>query len=132
MDATRRKILLGTGGALAAVALAARAAAGAARASVPLLSIYVAGTAYHAAGEAASTLRPGDSLALQREQQNDYDPRAIAVRTRSGAKLGYVPRTDNHALANLMDAGFNVTARVQKILPDRRQPDIRLDVFMTL
>lgn len=132
MDAARRHILRGPGGALGAVALAAPAAAGVAQASVTLLSTYVAGTAYHKAGEAAATLRPGDVLALQRERRNDYDPRAIAVRTRSGVKLGYVPRTDNHALANLMDAGFDVSARVQRILPDRRQPDIRLDVFMTI
>ena len=132
MDATRRNILLGTGGALGAVAVAAPAGAGVAQASVALLSTYVAGTAYHDAGAAGSTLRPGDWVALQRDQRNDYDPRAIEVRTRSGVKLGYVPRTDNHALANLIDAGFDVSARVQRILPDRRQPEIRLDVFMTL
>jgi hypothetical protein len=131
MDPTRRNILLGTGGALGAVALAAPAAAGVAQASVALLSTYVAGTAYHDAG-AAATLRPGDPLMLRREPRNDYDRRAIEVRTRSGLKLGYVPRTDNHALANLMDAGFDVSARVQKILPDRRQPEIRLDVFISV
>lgn len=131
MDATRRRILLGTGGALGAVALAAPAAAGAARERMALLSTYVAGTAYHDALAAAS-LRPGDPLALRRERRNDYDPRAVEVRTPSNAKLGYVPRTDNRALASLMDAGFDVSACVREIVPDRRQPEIRLDVFLTI
>ena len=47
-------------------------------------------------------------------------------------KLGYVPRADNQALANLMDAGFELAARVHEILPDRRQPDIRLDVLILI
>lgn len=131
MDPTRRNILLGTGGALGAVALAAPAAAGAARERIALLSTYVAGTAYHDA-LAAGSLRPGDPLTLRREQGNDYDPRAVEVRTRTGAKLGYVPRTDNRALASLMDAGFDVSARVREILPDRRQPEIRLDVSFSI
>ena len=132
MDPVRRNILLGTGGALAAVALARPAALAAPKAEVMLLSTYVAGTAYHDAAVAASTLRPGEPVTLQREQRNDYDRRSIAVRTRAGVKLGYVPRADNQALANLMDAGFDLTARLHEILPDRRQPDIRLDVLILI
>ena len=42
--------------------------------------------------------------------ENDWDGRAVSVWTRSGEKLGYVPRVDTKALANLMDAGFRVSA----------------------
>jgi len=123
--------MLGAGGALGGAALAAPAAVAATRGEVALLATYVAGAAYHQAQEAAATLNAGDRLVLRREPGNDYDPRAIEVRTRSGAKLGYVPRVDNHALASLIDAGFEVTARIRRITPDRRQPDIRLEVLLT-
>jgi HIRAN domain len=132
MDQIRRNLLLGAGGALAGAVVAAPVALAGANGEVALLSTYVAGTAYHAAPAAAPALRPGAPLALQREHGNDYDPRAIVVRTWSGAKLGYVPRVDNHALARLMDAGFAVTARVREVRPDARQPDIRLDVFLAV
>ena len=69
---------------------------------------------------------------LQREPRNDYDQRAIAVCTRAGAKLGYLPRVDNHALSNLMDAQFEVTARIRSVAPDPRQPDILLEVFLAV
>ena len=129
--------MLGAGGALGGAALAAPAAAAlAAPAAVPrevaLLAAYVAGTAYHEAGQAAAMLHPGDRLMLRREPRNDYDARAIEVRTRAGAKLGYLPRIDNHALASLMDAGFELTARIRAIAPDPRQPDIRLEVTLTV
>lgn len=124
--------MLGAGGALGSAALAAPAALAAGRSEVALLATYVAGTAYHQAHEASATLRAGDRLVLQREPRNDYDPRAIEVRTRSGAMLGYLPRVQNPALASLMDAGFEVTARIRRITPDRRQPDIRLDVALTV
>jgi hypothetical protein len=133
MDRTRRSVLLGAGGALGgAAALATPAPLGAAQDETRLLSTYVAGTAYFEGREVAPLLRPGDVLALHREPRNDYDPRAVAVRTRSGAKLGYVPRVHNHALANLMDAGVEVTGRVREVVPDGRQPDVHLDVFLTV
>jgi hypothetical protein len=99
---------------------------------VALLSSYVAGTAYHEAHEATADLCTGDLLALRRDRSNDYDPRAIEVRTRSNHKLGYLPRIDNQALASLMDAGFWVSARVREVVPDRRQPDIRLEIFLSV
>jgi len=132
MDQIRRNILLGASGALGGAALAAPGALAAPRDEVTLLSSYIAGTAYHRAGEAAAALRPGDRVTLRREPGNDYDPRAIAVCTPSGSKLGYLPRVDNHALASLMDRGFEVTARVHEVVPDRRQPDIRLKVFLAV
>ncbi len=131
MDPIRRSILLGAGATLGGAAVATPAARAASRSEVPLLSTYVAGTAYHQAGEAAATLQPGEPLALRRDHRNDYDVRAIEVRTRSDRKLGYLPRIDNHALANLMDAGFRLSARVRGVVADRRQPEIRLDVFLT-
>jgi HIRAN domain len=130
MDQVRRNILLGTGGALGGALFAAPTVLTAEGKEVVLLWTYVAGTAYHAA-DAASALRAGELVLLHREHLNDYDARAIAVFTASGTKLGYVPGIDNRALASLIDSGFHLSGRVRKVVPDHRQPDVRLDVFLT-
>lgn len=131
MDPIRRNLLLGASATLGGAALAAPAAA-VTKDEVALLSSYVTGTAYHDAGETAAGLRSGDLLTLRRDRCNDYDPRAIEVRTRSDRKLGYLPRIDNHALASLMDAGFPVSARVREVVADRRQPEIRLEICLSI
>jgi hypothetical protein len=123
---------LGMGGAFGGMALAPAVPAADAPATVGLLATYVAGTAYHQASAAMPGLRPGDRVDLRREPENRYDPRAVQMRTTSGAMLGYVPRTDNQALCNLMDAGFRLEGRVSSLSPDRRQPEIRVDVLLVL
>lgn len=133
MTQMRRDFLVGTGAAFGGMALAAPAVAAAdAPAKVGLLATYVAGTPYHEASTSIPGLRPGDRVDLRREPDNRYDPRAVQVRTVSGALLGYVPRTDNQALCNLMDAGFRLEARVGWLSPDRRQPEIGVDVLLVL
>ena len=132
----RRALVLGAGGAIGGSLLASAALAAGPRPEatreVTLLSTYVAGAAYHGAAERAPRLRPGDGLELRRAPDNPYDARAIEVRTDDGAMLGYVPRIDNQALANLMDAGFRPTARVRAVVPDPARPEIRLDVSVAI
>lgn len=48
----------------------------------------------------------GDGLKLVREPENPHDHKAIAVNTLNGVKLGYIPRSENHALAEIMDNGI--------------------------
>jgi hypothetical protein len=133
MSHIRRDFIVGMGGALGGMALAAPAVPAAdAPGKVALLATYVAGTPYHEAPASLRGLRPGDRVDLRREPDNRYDPRAVEVRTASGAMLGYVPRTDNQALCNLMDAGFRLEARVRSLSPDRRQPEIGVDVLLVV
>ena len=46
-----------------------------------------------------------DRVQLLREPKNEYDEYAIVVKDSKGRKLGYIPRTQNHVFARLMDAG---------------------------
>ncbi len=46
-----------------------------------------------------------DRVQLLREPKNEYDEYAIAVKDSKGRKLGYIPRSQNHVFARLMDAG---------------------------
>jgi hypothetical protein len=48
---------------------------------------------------------PGSALTLRREPGNEHDPSAIAVRTASGAQLGWVPREVAAQVAPGLDAG---------------------------
>ena len=71
----------------------------------------LAGYRYHSAPALAAQFHPGDTLELIREQDNPHDANAVRVEWR-GNKLGYVPRTDNAALAWAMDRGETVNAKI--------------------
>jgi len=71
----------------------------------------VAGFQYHDGESVWQHLSPGDALQLTREPDNPRDRRAVAVHWH-GAKLGYIPRTDNCAVSQLLDSGQPVAARI--------------------
>ena len=111
----------------AIVALALAAAAAQAQ-SVKLLvqSSPLAGFRYHEAAAVWKELRIGDRLELVREPGNAHDANAVRVEWR-GRMLGYVPRSDNAALAWAMDRGDAVAARVSR-LRDHPNPRVRIEI----
>jgi len=78
----------------------------------------LAGFNYHQAPALWRGMRVGDALRLEREPDNAYDAQAVRVEWR-GHKLGYVPRTQNAALAWAMDSGETLNARVSRLQPHR-------------
>lgn len=78
----------------------------------------VAGFTYHSGCEVFPHLSVGTVLQLVREDQNAYDPRAIAV-FYGDTHLGYVPRTSNEQLAMFFDLGYAdlFEARIQQLDP---------------
>lgn len=74
----------------------------------------VAGFQYHDGETVWPRLSTGDSLRLLREPGNPYDGQAVAVYW-GGAKLGYVPRAANTAVAQMMDRGEWLSARVARL-----------------
>lgn len=119
---------------LAALALGAGllAAASAAAQTVKLLvqSSPLAGFRHHEAMLVWAELKPGDRLELVREPDNPYDANAVRVEW-SGRKLGYVPRSENAALAWAMDRGERVSARISRLArhPNPRKR-IEFEVFV--
>jgi hypothetical protein len=63
-------------------------------------------------------MQVGDPLALAREADNPYDPRAVRVFWQ-GVQIGHAPRVDNIDLARLMDAGVRVEARILHLQKSR-------------
>ena len=74
----------------------------------------VAGFQYHDGETVWPRLSTGDSLRLLREPGNPYDGQAVAVYW-GDAKLGYVPRAANTAVAQMMDRGEWLSARVARL-----------------
>ena len=110
-----------------AATLAAHAQAPALQPSVRLLvqSSPLAGFRHGEAGQVSPLLRPGDVLELVREPDNPHDANAVRVDWR-GRKLGYVPRSENGALAWAMDRGESLRARVSR-LAEHRNPRRRIE-----
>ncbi|MDO6387460.1 HIRAN domain-containing protein [Uliginosibacterium sp. 31-12] len=86
----------------------------------------LAGFSHHSAEQLWSHLREGDALSLSREAANPYD--ALAVRVDwQGQALGYLPRSDNGAVAQALDQGQALEARISR-LRDHVDPRRRIEI----
>lgn len=92
----------------------------------------LAGFQYHEGKQLWDEMKIGDDLTLVREPANPYDANAVRVEWR-GHKLGYVPRRENRTVAQHMDRGGRVEARISK-LREHRNPRLRIEfeVFVRL
>ena len=90
----------------------------------------IAGFQFHQGDAIWPSLAVGEELALVREPANAHDPDAVAVYFRE-EKLGYVPRAENGAIAQMLDRGENLGARVSKLLVEEDPWErIRFTVFL--
>jgi hypothetical protein len=92
----------------------------------------LAGFQYYAGDALWHDMQEGDKLDLVREPDNPHDANAVRVEWR-GTKLGYLPRSENRAVAGEMDRGTAVVARIAR-LTAHRNPWRRLliEVFVVL
>ncbi|MDR3392802.1 MAG: HIRAN domain-containing protein [Sulfuriferula sp.] len=92
----------------------------------------LAGFQYYAGKALWDEMREGDTLALVREPDNAYDAHAVRVEWH-GAKLGYVPRRDNAAVARMLDNGTAMNARITRLTKSRNPwQRILFDVYVPL
>ena len=73
-----------------------------------------AGLRHHEARAVWEQMKVGDSLTLAREPDNPYDASAVRVEW-NGHKLGYIPRSENTAVARQLDRGNRLSARITKL-----------------
>lgn len=92
----------------------------------------LAGSQYYAVDALWGEMRPGDRLTLVRETENRYDKRAVRIEWK-GHKLGYVPRKNNRLVAESLDMGESLEARISKLRDD---PDpwrrIEFEIYLAL
>jgi len=78
----------------------------------------VAGFQYHQGEAVWASLREGLALDLVREPANVHDDKAVRVEW-TGHKLGYLPRVENHAVAQMLDRGERLDARIAGVRESR-------------
>ncbi len=84
-----------------------------------LLATFVAGYEYHRGPELESAMGGEDVLQLVREPDNPYDRLAVRLDWQ-GQKIGYLPRAENREIAERLDRGEALQARIRRI--DRGAP----------
>ena len=75
----------------------------------------IAGFQFHEGDVIWPSLAVGAKLALIRKATNTHDPDAVAVYFQNN-KLGYVPRAENSAIAQMLDRGETLEARISGLL----------------
>ncbi|MEQ1437993.1 HIRAN domain-containing protein [Fontimonas sp. SYSU GA230001] len=83
----------------------------------PLLLTHVAGYPHHAGPRLEARFAVGQPLALVREPDNPHDQLAVRLDWQ-GQKLGYVPRAVNAEIAQRLDSGEPLAARIVEIDPE--------------
>lgn len=74
----------------------------------------LAGFQYHAGEVVWPQLAKDQSLSLVREPDNSFDTDAVRIDWR-GHKLGYLPRVENIAVAQMLDRGERLRARIAQL-----------------
>jgi hypothetical protein len=92
----------------------------------------LAGFQYYQGKDLWDEMKVGDALTLAREADNPHDANAVRVEWR-GRQLGYVPRRENRAVAQHMDRGGAVEARISKLVQHRNPwQRIEFEIFVRL
>ena len=96
-----------------------------------LFDTHVAGTMrVEGIEEIEPNLAINDKLIFFREPENEYDSKAIVIKTTDGIKIGYVPQMDNLIFSRLMDAGKLLFARIQMKEQRGKWIKIHIKVFL--
>ena len=93
------------------------------------MDCHLAGRKYHDADDVWEELKVGTILRLERDKENRYDTNAVAViyeqKNKKGEMvdeylLGYIPRSENETIANLLEMGWGdiFECRISKLNPD--------------
>ena len=90
----------------------------------------IAGFQYHQGEALWPQLAIGQPLTLHREPDNRYDPRAVRIDWQEH-KLGYIPRRENIAVAQMLDRGRGIQAKIVG-LGESQNPWERVMVSLSL
>lgn len=74
----------------------------------------IAGFQYYAGNDIFSDLQVDTPFLLKREPNNKYDSNAVAIYFKQ-YKLGFIPRADNTAVAQMLDRGERLSAKVVEL-----------------
>ena len=99
---------------------------------VHLSSFHIAGFGYWDGCEAFESLKVGTVLELVREDDNPFDPYAVAIYY-GEYKLGFIPRGNNHDISKYLDMGLGdiYEVRITRITTDvHPEQQVKVIVYM--
>ncbi len=82
--------------------------------SILLNQCLVAGFQYYQGKEIIWDLKQNDPILLLAQADNQYDKYAVEVFYQS-KKLGYLPKTDNKSISQILQADIKISAKVQAV-----------------
>jgi hypothetical protein len=99
---------------------------------IHLTNFHIAGFGYWEGCEAFEMLKIGTVLDLVREDDNPFDPYAVAIYF-GEYKLGFIPRGSNHDISKYLDMGYGdlYEVRITRITPDVH-PENQVEVIVYL
>lgn len=79
----------------------------------------IAGFSYWDGCIVFNELKIGTELSLVREEENKFDPYAVAIYY-GASKLGFIPRNTNHEICKFLELGHTdlFEVRINRITPD--------------
>ncbi|SDE54833.1 HIRAN domain-containing protein [Riemerella columbipharyngis] len=98
-----------------------------------LANFHIAGLTYYEATSCFKKLKIGTKLRMELEEDNKYDPRAVAIYYK-GFKLGFVPRTENRFFYKLLKTNNHdiIDLHIQQIDPtEHPEQQIRVVAHLT-
>ncbi len=98
--------------------------------NILLIDSSVAGFRYYKGEEIWKRLEPGRRLDLKREPGNQFDYDAVEI-YHEKEKIGYIPHSDNMVIAQLMDKGVDIKARISGV-SESGSPDERVGVAVEM
>jgi len=95
-----------------------------------LANFHIAGFGYWDGCEAFENLKIGTKLDLVREEDNKFDPYAVAIYYKD-LKLGFIPREDNREISKFLDMDWDdiFEVRVTRLTPDAH-PESQVEVVV--
>lgn len=99
---------------------------------IHLANFHIAGFGYWDGCEAFENLKIGTKLQIEREEDNKFDPYAVAI-YHDGLKLGYIPRDQNHDISKFLDMGWKdmFEMRITRITPDAHpESQVEVNIFI--
>ena len=99
---------------------------------VHLTNFNIAGFGYWEGCEVLEELHIGTRLELVREEDNKFDPYAVAIYY-DDHKLGFIPRGSNHDISKYLDMGLTsiYEIRITRITPDVH-PEQQVEVIVNI
>lgn len=99
---------------------------------VHLTNFNIAGFGYWEGCEVQEELHIGTRLELVREEDNKFDPYAVAIYY-DDHKLGFIPRGSNHDISKYLDMGLEdiYEVRVTRI-SKKLHPDEQVEVIVNI